>query len=86
MLDPKSPIQEWERLLPQCDITLNILRSLRRQTNLSSYAATFGNFNFNQTHLAPPGKRVLVHKTTKHRASFAPHRVYGWYIGPSLDH
>ena len=57
-----------------------------RQPNLSAYEATFGNFNFNQTPLAPPGTRFLVHKTTKQRASFAPHGVDGWYIGPSLDH
>ena len=85
-LDPNFPIQEWDRLLPQCDITLNLLHSSRRQPNLSEYAATFGNFNFNRTPLAPPGTRVLVHKKTEQRASFAPHGVDGWYIGPSLDH
>ena len=85
-LDPNFPIQEWERLLPQCGITLNILRSSLRQPNLSAYAATLGNFNFNRTPLAPPGTCVLVHETTEQRASFAPHRVDGWYMGPSLDH
>ena len=64
-LDPNFPIQEWDRLLPQCDITLNILRSSRRQPNLSAYAANFGNFNFNQTPLAPPVTHVLVHETPK---------------------
>ena len=88
MHDPNFPIKEWDRLLPQCNITLNLLRSSRRQPNLPSYAATLVKFNFNQTPLAPPppGTRVLVHKTTKQRASFAPHGVDGWYIGPSLDH
>ena len=85
-LDPNFPIQEWDRLLPQCGITINLLRSSRRQPNLSSYVATFGNFNFNQTPLAPPGTCVLVHKTTEKRSSFAPHGIDGWYIGPSLDH
>ena len=85
-LDPIFPIQEWDRLLPQCDITLNLLRSSSRQTNLSAYAATLGNFNFNQSPLSPPGTRVLVHETTKQCATFAPHGVNGWYIGPSLDH
>ena len=76
-LDAKFPIQESDRLLPQCDITLNLLRSSRWQPNLSAYAATFGNFNFNQTPLAPQGTRVLVHKTTEQCASFAPHGVDG---------
>ena len=86
MLDPNFPIEEWDRLLPQYYITLNILRSSHHQPNLSAYAATFRNFNFNQTPLAPPGTRGLVHKITEQRASFAPHGVDGWYIGPLLDH
>ena len=84
-LDPNFLIQEWDRLLPQCNITLNLLRSSRLQPNLSAYAATFDNFNFNQTPLAPPVTRVLVHKTTEQRTSFAPHGVDGCYIVPSLD-
>ena len=67
-LDPNFPIQEWDRLLPQCDITLNLVRSFRCQPNLSAYVATFGNFNFNRMPLAPPGTCVLIHKTTKQRA------------------
>ena len=31
-LDPNSPIKEWDGLLPQCDITLNLLRSSCRQS------------------------------------------------------
>ena len=54
-LDPNFPIQEWERLLLQYDITLNLLQSSHRQPNISAYSVTFGNFNFNQTPLAPPG-------------------------------
>ena len=85
-LDPNFPILEWDRLLPQWGITLTLLRSSRRQPNISAYAATFGNFNFNRTPIAPPGNRVLVHEITEQYASFAPHGVDGWYIGPSLDH
>ena len=54
-LDPNFPIQELDILLPQCDITLNLLRYLRRQPNLSAYASTFGNFNFKRTPLSPLG-------------------------------
>ena len=85
-LDPNFPIQEWYRLLPQCDIALNLLRSSHRQPNISAYAATFGNFNFNRTPLAPRGTGVLVQETTKQRTSFTSCRINSWYIGPSLDH
>jgi hypothetical protein len=53
--DPKFPLTEWDLLMPQADITLNLLRSSRRQPKLSAYACLFGNFDFNKTPLAPPG-------------------------------
>ena len=65
-LDPNFPIQEW-------DIIFNLLRSSRRQPNLSAYAATFGIFNFSRAPLDPPGTRVIIHETTEQCASFAPH-------------
>ena len=36
--DPKFPIKEWDRLLPQCEITLNLLRAARIYPKLSAYA------------------------------------------------
>jgi hypothetical protein len=43
-----------DHLLPQCNLTQNLLRSSRRQPKLSSYACLFGNFDFNRTPLAVP--------------------------------
>ena len=59
--DPKYPIAEWDRLLPQAIITLNLVRSSRRNPTLSAHAAIFGNFNFSATPMAPPGTRVIIH-------------------------
>ena len=57
--DPKFvPLTEWDLLVPQADITLNLLRSSRRQPNLSAYACLNGNFDFNQSPLAPPGTHI----------------------------
>ena len=52
--DPSFPLNAWDYLLPQCDITSNHLRSSRRQPRLSAHACLFGNFNFNRTPLAFP--------------------------------
>ena len=41
-VDPQFPIQEWDRLLPQATITLNLLRNARVNPKLSSYAYLFG--------------------------------------------
>jgi hypothetical protein len=87
--DPKFPLTEWDRLLSQATLTLNLLRSSRRQPKLLADAALFGNFDFNATPLAPPGTRVLVHETLEQKkkcATFSLHAVESWYIGPSPDH
>ena len=60
--DNFSPLAEWDRLLPQVELTLNLLRSSRVNPSLSAYAYLFGNFNFNKTPLASPGTKVLIHK------------------------
>ena len=84
--DQNFPICEWDRLLPQCEITLNLLRTSRLQPKLSAYAFLNDNYDFNKTPLAPPGTKVMVHSKPSKRASFAYHGQEGWYIGPSLEH
>ena len=84
--DPNFPITEWDRLLPQCLITLNLLRNSRVNPKLSAHAYLFGNFDFNKTPLAPPGTRVVIHTKPDKRASWGFHGKDGWYIGPSMNH
>jgi hypothetical protein len=85
-VDPKFPVREWDRLLPQAVLTLNLLRSSRNNPKLSAHAYLFGEFNFNATPLAPPGTKVLFHKKPDDRTSWGPHGREGWYIGPALQH
>ena len=80
-VDPKFPAREWDRLLPQAVLTLNLLRSARNNPRLSAHAYLFGEFNFNATPLAPPGTKVLIHKKPSDRTSWGPHGRQGWYIG-----
>jgi hypothetical protein len=84
--DPKFPLTEWDLLLPQADLTLNLLRSSRRYPRLSAYACIHGPFDFNKSPLAPPGTRIVVHITPNQRPNMAPHGVDGWYVGPSTEH
>ena len=60
-------LAEWDRLLVQAELTLNLLRTARINPNLSAYTYLFGNFYFNKTPLAPPGTRVIIHKKSKDR-------------------
>jgi len=82
----KFPLAEWNHLLEQAEITLNLLRSSRVNPTLSVYAQLKGHFDFNATPMAPPGTKVIIHDKPKHRASWALHGTDGFYIGPSLHH
>ena len=84
--DPSFPITEWDRLLPQAVLTLNLLRAARVNPRLSAYAYLFGHFDFNRTPVAPPGTKVLVHDKPTARKSFDPRGTDGWYVGPAPEH
>jgi hypothetical protein len=85
-VDSQFPLSEWDRLLPQATLTLNLLRSSRIHPSLSAYASMFGNFDYNRTPLAPPGTKVVAHTPATTRTSFGQHGKVGWYVGPSLEH
>ena len=59
--DPDFPLQEWDRLIEQVNITLNLLQSSCSNPKLSAWAFLVGEFNFNKAPLAPPGTRVIAH-------------------------
>jgi hypothetical protein len=84
--DPKFPLHLWDRLVPQALITLNLLRASRINPNLSAYAQVFGQYNFSAHPLAPPGTHFLIHEKPHNRASWAPHALDAWYLGPALNH
>lgn len=85
-LDSKFPLSEWDRLLPQTILTLNLLRSSRIHPSLSAHASLFGNYDFNRVPLAPPGTQVVAHVAADSRTTFGQHGKVGWYIGPSPEH
>ena len=84
--DPNFSLHLWDRLIPHATLTLNLLHPYRINSRLSAEAQLNGAFDFNRTPLAPPGTRVMVHKTPNNRRTWAPHGVDGWYIGTSPDH
>ena len=84
--DPDFPLSEWDRLLEQANITINLLRASRANPKLSAYTFLFGNFDFTATPLAPPGTKVVVHKKSDQRRTWELNGELGWYIGPSMHH
>jgi hypothetical protein len=85
-VDPNFPLKLWDKLLPQATITLNHLRKSRINPRMSAYAQLNGHFDFNSTPLAPPGTRIIAHEKPDQRASWDPHGLDGYYLGPTLDH
>ena len=59
--DPKFPIHEWDRLLEQAELTINLLRNSRVNPSLSAHAYLSGVHDFNKMPLAPPGTKELIH-------------------------
>jgi hypothetical protein len=85
-VDPNFPLKLWDKLFPQSTITLNLLRKSRINPRKSAYAQLNGHFDFNRTPLAPSGTLVIAHKKPDQRASWDPHGLDGYYLGPALDH
>jgi hypothetical protein len=86
LVDPSFHLCLWDRILPQATITLNLMRQSRLNPKLSVYAQLYGNHDFKQAPMAPPGTHVIAHEKPKQHANWDPRGVDGWYIGPTTDH
>ena len=84
--DPNFPLTAWDHLVPQANITLNLLRLARTNKALSAYAYVYGNFNFNATPLAPPGTKIVAHIAPTTRGTWDLNGEVGWYVGPATNH
>ena len=82
----KFPMHLYDRLTNQCNITLNLLRGSRINPKLSAYAQIFGQYDYNQAPMAPPGTRVIAHEKPTQRRTWDPHGADGWYLGPAQEH
>ena len=80
------PPSLWDRLLPQTEITLNLLRQSNATPTVSAYTHLCGPFDYNKMPLAPMGCAVQVHEKTDKRGTWAYHSVDGWYLTTSPEH
>ena len=84
--DKNFPLELWDELVPQAEITLNLMRTCRSNPAISAFEAVRGPFDINKTPIAPAGTRVVVHVKPLIRASWDAHGVEGFYVGPALEH
>ena len=69
----KILMQLWDRLLPQAEATLNMLRPARVAPNVSAYAYMHGQHNFNAHPSAPVGMGVEMHLKPDARDAWQEH-------------
>ncbi len=84
-VDASFPLYLWDLLLPQAELTLNLLRQLALNPRISAWEFFHGPFDFNKIPLGPVGCRVLIHAKPVTCCSWDFHAKKGFYIGPALD-
>jgi hypothetical protein len=85
-VDPSFPLHLWDRLLPQAEITLNLLRTSRLHPQLSAAAHFHGPVDYNKTAFSPPGCEIIAHEKPGKRRTWAPHGQHGYSLGPAMHH
>jgi hypothetical protein len=85
-VDPTLPLHLWDRLLPQAEITLNLLRTSRLHPQLSAADHFRGLMDYNKTSFAPPGCKIIAHEKPGKRKTWAPHGQQGYSLGPEMHH
>ena len=84
--DSEFPLQLWDRLTPQVENTLNLMRASRINPNMSAYEAIHGPYDWNRFPLAPLGCKAIIYKSPKARGLWGTWGTDAWYLGPSVDH
>ena len=84
-MDTYFPFYLWYRLLPQLTMTLNMLRQLQLNPELSALKKVDGVHNFELTPLAPMGCKVQMNEKPHQKRTYAPHSVGVWYLGSSVN-
>ena len=84
--DSDFPLQLWDRLTPQVQTTLNMLRTSRIDPTKSAYEILYGPYDWNRYPLAPLGCKAVVYEDGDTRGSWASRGVDAFYLGPALDH
>jgi hypothetical protein len=85
-VDAAFPIYLWDRLLPQAEITQNLLRFSRLYPQLSAAAHYHGLIDYNKTVFAPPGCIIIAHEKPSQRRTWTGHGQPGWSLGPAMHH
>jgi hypothetical protein len=78
------PINQWDELLPQTILTLNLLHQSNVAPNISAYAYHHCSFDYNRMPIAPMG--CQFHIKPDRRTTFGEHSGDGFYLKTPEEH
>ena len=82
---PSFPINFWNELIPQAEITLNMMRAFADQPNISAYHGIHRKpYDFLSHPLAPCGTLIVLHNSIRETWDNFGH--IGFYLGPAASH
>ena len=76
----------WGKLLPQTDLSLNILRQSDIAPSISAWEHFYGPIKFVATPLAPLGIPLIIHTKSDSRRSWDFCGRKDFTTGPALEH
>jgi hypothetical protein len=85
-VDPNFPLHLWDRLLPQAEITLNILRTSILHPQLSAMAHFHGLMDYNKKAFSPPGCKIIAQEKPGKRRTWATPGKHVYSLGPAMHH
>ena len=82
---PDFPRNLWDLLLPQTELTLNLLRQATLNPTQSAWSYFHGPFNYDATPIEPLGCDIIAHKKIGTRNSWDFRGASGWYVGVAFQ-
>ena len=80
------PRNIWDLLLPQTEVTLNLLQQATPDPSRSAWTYFHGPFNYDATPLGPLGCHIFYHNNTGTRNLWDFRGAAGWNVGVKLQH
>ena len=88
-LDPRFPNDDWDCLIPQTDLTLNMLRKCAVNPAHSAHSCIHGIFDHSRHPIVPSGCRAVAHEKSMQnggkRLTWGNKGRVGHCIGPALN-
>ena len=85
VVDVDFPSHLWDLLVPQAEMTQNLLRPCTSNPTISTWKNVNGKLDYNATPSGPMGIGVLIHNKP-FRKKRNMRVLGGWSIGVSLEH